>query len=547
MRLNSSHGVNRTPWRNLVGKADGGCDDGFTLIELIIVALVLPIIVGALTLALISVFSFQNSVSGRLSGSGDAQVVSSNFESDVQGASEIFAPLSGVAVQSPRPAACGSGTVVLSLQTGLQKSDGTYPTEISYVLAPVSGSSTYDTLLRNVCQLPSTTPTSSSTISNDVSPTQTAAITCSSALTSAEALTAGQNALSVSSLPAAVTATDSVTLGSGSNPPTVAAQTGSNPTALSLVVNTSSAISSLPVGTPVVDTAWAASNCGAAANWIFTDQVNITGVTFAVTEPSTATGVSPYSYTLAASPRSSGPPSPQTTVASPTGTSCGFASPGTGTYASSLCFVDFSAYVPGGSSCQEMTATIESTYVLSFCLSVTGAAVQAAAFPTYAQAFLGNNNFYTGVPNKPALYQTQSGTTTVTMTGIQLTDSSGATATGWNLVTGDAETTDSSESITWLSDTAFTLIPNNQGVGPVGDACSNPTPPDGLTPAIILTGGSSTLVECQSSVSTAQLPAPYPPYRDGTVMLEAPTPTTLTDTLVGSGLEGIFIGFLLPS
>jgi hypothetical protein len=30
-------------------------------------------------------------------------------------------------------------------------------------------------------------------------------------------------------------------------------------------------------------------------------------------------------------------------------------------------------------------------------------------------------------------------------------------------------------------------------------------------------------------------------------MLEAPAPTTLTDTLVGSGLEGVFIGLLLPS
>jgi hypothetical protein len=254
---------------------------------------------------------------------------------------------------------------------------------------------------------------------------------------------------------------------------------------------------------------------------------------------------------LVGTPRADAPPNPLTTVSVPTATSCGFASAGTGTYAASLCFVDFSAYVTNESQaysqtqatspgCLEMAATIEQTYKLSFCLSVWGAAVTAASFPTYAEAFLGNNGFYTRVPNNPALYQTASGTTTVSITGVQLTNANGSAATGWELVTGDAETTDAGESITWTSDQPFSLLPNSS-TSLIGDACSNPVSPSGLTPQTLLTSGTSNSVTCASSTSDTSS------ARTGTVMIGAPAPTQLTDTLYGTGLEGIFIGLLLPS
>jgi hypothetical protein len=156
--------------------------------------------------------------------------------------------------------------------------------------------------------------------------------------------------------------------------------------------------------------------------------------------------------------------------------------------------------------------------------------------------------FYTNVPGDPAIYQTASGTTTVTVSDVKVTNGNGTPMTGWSLVTGDAETTDAGESITWTSDQPFSLLPNSPG-DPVGlnvsspsesGACSAPTSPDGLTPQSLLTGGTSLTVEGASSVSTSN-------PRTGTVMLEAPAPTTLTDTLVGTGLEGVFIGLLLPS
>jgi hypothetical protein len=162
--------------------------------------------------------------------------------------------------------------------------------------------------------------------------------------------------------------------------------------------------------------------------------------------------------------------------------------------------------------------------------------------PTYAdppesEAFLGNNGFYTGVPGDPALYENAEGTTaSVSITNIQVLDSNGNPATGWELVTGDAESTDGGESITWTSDQDLNLIPNSP-VSAYGNACADPTPATSTTQANGLTGVGTTQVECKASVSSD---------KTGTVMLEAPAPTTLTADMVGTGLQAIFVGVLLP-
>jgi hypothetical protein len=338
-----------------------------------------------------------------------------------------------------------------------------------------------------------------------------------------------------------VTNGDSLQLGTGSSAQTVSA-TATNVTPYSLIVNSTSTSSTLAVGTPVVDSNWAASNCGASTAWI--SATSLTGVTLAVTEPNVQGGSGPYAYTLAGTPRASTPANPPTTVSVPTATNCGFATAGTGTYASSLCFVDMSGFSNPTGGCQEMAASVEQSFTLNFCVSVTGTPVSPHIFPTWTNAFLGNLSstgqpFYTGVPGSPAIYQTGPGTTTVYLTGITVTTSNGTRATGWSIVTGDAETTDVGESITWTSDQPFSLLPNSP-TSQVGDACSDPTSPDGVLPQSMLSGGTSLTVECASSQSVSQ-------PRTGTVMLEAPAPSTLTDTLVGGGLEGVFIGLLIPS
>jgi hypothetical protein len=97
-------------------------------------------------------------------------------------------------------------------------------------------------------------------------------------------------------------------------------------------------------------------------------------------------------------------------------------------------------------------------------------------------------------------------------------------------VTGDAESTDAGESITWSSNQGLGLLWNSSSSA-YGNACANPGPGQGLS------GVGTTSVTCASSVSSD---------KTGTVMLEASAPNSLTARMVGTGLEAMFMGVLLP-
>jgi hypothetical protein len=294
--------------------------------------------------------------------------------------------------------------------------------------------------------------------------------------------------------------------------------------------NTVTLSSDVPSNQAAATIAPASSNTAAMSGW--TPTAGVTSVTLPITGKA-----SRYQYNEVAVPGQSANSDQVSTITPPT-TTCGFATIGTGTFASSLCFVDFTKYnaaqaaAPG---CQQISAGITNTpFTMTFCLSVSGGPVAPASIPTYtnpptSEAFLGNNGFYTGIPGNPALYQTVTHTTTtVTLTNINVLDANGNPATGWGIVTGDAESTDNHESMTWTSDQPLGLVLNS----PIGNACAAPTSPDGLT------GVGTTTVECAATVSSD---------KTGTVMLQAPHPTTLSVQMVGDGLEAMFIGLLLPA
>ena len=67
-------------------RLQNGDEAGFTLMELVVTVAILPIIVGAIAVALISVFSLQGTVSSRVSNSNDELVASAYFNKDVQSA-----------------------------------------------------------------------------------------------------------------------------------------------------------------------------------------------------------------------------------------------------------------------------------------------------------------------------------------------------------------------------------------------------------------------------------------------------------------------------
>jgi prepilin-type N-terminal cleavage/methylation domain-containing protein len=445
-------------------------DGGFSLIELLVVLAVLPIIVAALSIAIIAMLNLQGSTTNSLADSSDAQTVSAYYEQDVQSASNI--------TTSATTTQCGPGTQILGLEWNLNPQTSQYASVVSYVEV---GTTPNLSLVRQFCAAGySATPTSRSYVSHD--------------------------------------------LPTGPLVPTI---------------------------TPSTDAA------GASAGWF--SAIGLQGISLSVAEPG-----SKFTYTLFSVPRTSVSASQLTGVGTPTA-SCNFATPTTGTYASTLCFVDFSSYnylstshtCPGNPALgQWMTAAIVNTpYTLSFCIlssatpsTSTGtlcntgtgpqypATVVPCPLPTYfaapaSEAFLGNNGFYTGVPGKPALYENAEGTTaSVTISNIQLLNSNGATATGWELVTGDAESTDAGESMTWTSDQLLNLLPNS-ATSPIGNACAYPMPGQGLT------GAGTSVVTCKSSVNSD---------KTGTVMLEAAAPTKLSVQMVGTGLEAMFMGVLLP-
>jgi len=144
-------------------------DAGFSLVELTVVILIMPLIVGAITFALLGVFNLQTGVTNRITDSASAQVVAANFVKDVQSADNI------TTATTPTPPKCGAGTQLL----GLTWASG--QNSISYSVVTVgSGAKTTYSLVRSQCALAnSSTPISTSTLTGDISANQSApTVTC---------------------------------------------------------------------------------------------------------------------------------------------------------------------------------------------------------------------------------------------------------------------------------------------------------------------------------------------------------------------------------
>ncbi len=488
-------------WRARLQRARERGDEGFSLIELLVVIVIVPLIVGAIAFGLVAVFQLQSGVSNRLTASGDTQVFLVTYQRDVDAAQYITTMATPSALTmfgGSLPGTCGSGTPLLSL--AWQVGSGT-TTLVAYDLQP-SGTAGFDNIVRALCQ--NGTLSSTEGLAYHVSPSQTVPSPTYVSGRSADVTTGWVDASSVQRL-------DFTLLDAGGG--------SASPTAI---------LSAAPV---------------------------------------TALNTNPSSL--------GGPTS---------GPSCGFALPGTGTYDSTLCFLDFASLSNYSSSQIQsgvaISEAIPGGYTLKFTIKVTGYEWMPHVFPTWTYAFLGNTNsgqpFYTGVGCKtstptvtngfgtpsciePAIYQgTGPGSsanhqsTTVTISNLTLTAPGNVAATGWEFVTADAETTDATESISWTvtgvdnnnNPLTFSDIPNTP-TSPWGNACQNSGTPVtyGISPASFQSGTPSSTVSCTDNYSVGS-------PRTGTLMLGvqpgASGISSLTSTLIGNGLQGVAFGLLLP-
>ena len=114
---------------------------GFTLIELIITIAILPIVIGGISVGLVSVLQLQGGTSNRISDSNDELVAVSTFNKDVQSAEQI---------QTDTTPACGStstGQQLIGLEWA-QNSLGAYQTVVSDVQSTMG---TTTSLRRVIC------------------------------------------------------------------------------------------------------------------------------------------------------------------------------------------------------------------------------------------------------------------------------------------------------------------------------------------------------------------------------------------------------------
>lgn len=118
--------------------------EGFTLVELLVTVTILPLVVGAISVAVLAIFNNTSSTANSLTSSGDAQISSTRFVQDVQSADWVTTDnnLSFICAGQ-------SGTLILSLSPDSGASSS-ITNIISYVKVANSSGNTY-TIFREAC------------------------------------------------------------------------------------------------------------------------------------------------------------------------------------------------------------------------------------------------------------------------------------------------------------------------------------------------------------------------------------------------------------
>jgi hypothetical protein len=182
------------------------------------------------------------------------------------------------------------------------------------------------------------------------------------------------------------------------------------------------------------------------------------------------------------------------------------------------CWLDFSGYndtAARSAGGQFYSYTLPDGTVMTFTLNVSGAAVTGSASPTWAGSSVGNSSFI-GIAGRPSLYQTAAGTTIATISNIVLTPPAGVSQiTSYMFVAADAESSNEGESLRFETNGGNWVMLDQSG--PISGS---------IYPGISGTGTNSFNV---SGIGGTV----------GAYVVGSSTPTTLTTTIVGGGLQGV--------
>jgi uncharacterized repeat protein (TIGR01451 family) len=180
------------------------------------------------------------------------------------------------------------------------------------------------------------------------------------------------------------------------------------------------------------------------------------------------------------------------------------------------CWLDLSSYndtTARTASGQNFSFTLPDGTVMAFTMRVSGATATSAAAPSWSGAAVGNTAFL-GIAGRPILYQTAAGTTTVQITGITLTPPSSGTVSAYMFVGADGESSNGGESLSFQTNGGNWQLLDT--AGPISGS-TYPTASGAGTNTFSVTGAGGNV---------------------GAYIVGSVSPTQVTTTLVGGGLQG---------
>lgn len=191
------------------------------------------------------------------------------------------------------------------------------------------------------------------------------------------------------------------------------------------------------------------------------------------------------------------------------------------------CWLDFSSYndaTARTASGQNFSFTLTDGSTLTMTVKTSGTpGINAIPAPSWSGAAVGNTAFL-GISGKPIFYQNAGGTNTITFSSIAIAPPAGTSAaTAYSFVAADAESTNNGESLSFVTNGgAWTLLDQ---VNPISGSLYPST--SGL--------GTSTFTETGVAGTV------------GGYIVGSSSPTTVTTTLVGGGLQGVMFAVRFAS